>query len=135
MSVTEATAPKEHFTKVYPRGWSALSSMLENRPMARVYVFLADNCGHDNALVCTYDVICETLGLSERTIRRAIKDLEAGGHVVVFKIGTANAYVLNPAEVWKTVEEHKTFCAFNARTLVGKKSNPDFKKRFTHKLA
>lgn len=125
--------PKERFTKVYPRGWHALAGLAEN-PAARLFVFLADHCGHDNALVCTYDVLAESLDLHERTIRRAVRDLEKRKHVVVGKVGTANIYILNPQEVWKTTEEHKHFCAFSTRTLISKKTNPDFKKRLTHKL-
>lgn len=127
-------APKPLFTKVYPRGWDALAGLVDNRAAAKLYVFLANNCGHDNALVCAVEVIAEELGVSKRTVYRAINDLEAGGHIVVAKVGTANAYVLNPQEVWKTYEEHKTFCAFSARTLVSTKANPDFKRRLTHKL-
>jgi hypothetical protein len=124
--------PKERFTKVYPKGWSALAGLVDNRPAAKLYVFLADNCGHDNALACTYELLSEELDLHERTIRRAVRDLEERGHVVVAKVGTANVYILNPAEIWKTYEDHKRFCGFRTRTLVSKKHNPDLKRRLTH---
>ena len=123
---------RSRFTKVYRKGWDALAGLVDNRAAARLYVFLADNCGHDNALVCTYEILAEELDMHERTIRRAVRDLEARGHVVVAKVGTANAYILNPEEIWKTDDESKRFCSFRTRTLVSKKHNPDLKRRLTH---
>jgi hypothetical protein len=79
-------------------------------------------------------LLAEELEVSERTIRRAVRHLEEGNHLVVAKVGTANAYILNPAEVWKTYEEHKRFCAFGARTLASKAQNTTLKKRLTHML-
>lgn len=129
---TERQRQGSRFTKVYPKGWDALAGLVDNRPAAKLYVFLADNCGHDNALACTYDLLAEELELHERTIRRAVRDLEERGHIVVAKVGTSNVYILNPAEVWKTYEDHKRFCGFRTRTLVSKKHNPDLKRRLTH---
>lgn len=126
----ERSGPR--FTKVYPKGWEALAALIDNRAAAKLYMFLANNCGHDNAVVCTYDLLAEELELSERTIRRAVRHLEEGDHIVVAKIGTANAYILNPEEVWKTYEEHKRFCGFSARALASKTENGNLKKRLTH---
>lgn len=119
------------FTKVYEKGWDALAGLVDNRPAAKLYVFLSKNCGHDNAVVCTYETLSEELELHERTIRRAVRDLEKNKHIVVLKLGTANVYVLNPEEIWKTYEDHKRFCGFRARTLVSKRHNPDMKRRLT----
>lgn len=123
------------FTKVYTRGWKALAGLIDNRAAAKLYVFLAERCAHDNALVCTLDVIAENLGVHERTVRRAARDLEAAGHVVIAKVGTANVYILNPAELWKTADDHKDSCGFRTRTLVSKRHNPDIKRRLTHMMA
>jgi hypothetical protein len=129
-ALAERKGPR--FTKVYPKGWEALAALIDNRAAAKLYMFLATSCGHDNAVVCTYELLAEELGLSERTIRRAVRHLEDGSHVVVAKIGTANAYILNPEEVWKTYEEHKRFCGFSARALASKTENGNLKRRLTH---
>lgn len=126
----ERSGPR--FTKVYPKGWEALASLIDNRAAAKLYMFLATNCGHDNAVVCTYELLAEELELSERTIRRAVRHLEEHRHLVVAKISAVNAYILNPEEVWKTYEEHKRFCGFSARALVSKTENRNLKKRLTH---
>lgn len=126
----EARGPR--FTKVYDKGVRAISGLLDNPAAAKLYLFLVNNCGHDNAVVCTYGVLADELELSERTIRRAVRLLEDRHHIALAKIGTANAYILNPQEVWKTYEDHKKFCGFSARALVSKTENGNLKKRLTH---
>jgi hypothetical protein len=126
----EARGPR--FTKLYDKGLRAINGLLDNPAAAKLYLFLVNNCGHDNAVVCTYGLLAEELELSERTIRRAVRLLEDRHHLTVAKIGTANAYILNPDEVWKTYEDHKRFCGFSARALVSKTENGNLKKRLTH---
>lgn len=122
------------FTKVYDRGWDRIGHLvtLKGGPtVAKLWVFLARHCGHDNALACAVEVLAEELDVSEKSIRRATKYLEENGALVIAKMGTANVYILNDAEVWKTYEDHKRFCGFRTRTLVSKKQNPDLKRRIT----
>lgn len=120
------------FAKVYEKGWQALASLAGDAAATRLYVFLASQAGHDNAVVCTYALIGQELELSERTIRRAVRRLEEGGHVVVLRVGSACAYVLNPEEVWKTAHGYKRYCAFRTQTLVPFADNPTLKRRLTH---
>ena len=128
--------PTTRFTKVYPKGWHRLTALLRESPMAaRVWTFLVENAGHDNALVCSSDVLAEGTGVSVRTVFRAIGYLERVGALVIVKIGPgANCYVLDPAETWKTYEEYRHYCAFNAKTLASKKANPHLKRRLTHMI-
>lgn len=136
MEPAAQNGPKEpRFTKVYDRGWDRLDELLNLKGSsitARLWVFLARHCGHDNALVCSVELLAEELACSTRTIMRATKTLEREGALVIAKIGTANAYILNDSEVWKTYEEHKRFCGFRARTLVSFAQNPGLKRRLTH---
>jgi serine/threonine protein phosphatase PrpC len=132
--LTKSLDKKEKFTKVYQLGWEALAALIAN-PSGRLYVFIANNCGHNNGLVCTIDVIAEELGVCKRTIDRASAKLQKEGHLEVFKVGTANLYVLNKHQVWKTYEDHKNFAALDARTLMGRKQNAHIKKRLTHMLS
>lgn len=120
------------FAKVYQKGWEALASLAGDPAASKLYIFLASSCGHDNAVVCTYALLAQELGLSERTIRRAVRRLEDGNHVAVLKVGSACAYVINPDELWKTAEGHKRYCAFRAQALVSFVDNPFLKRRLTH---
>jgi Fe2+ or Zn2+ uptake regulation protein len=127
--------PTVRFTKVYPRGWHRLKTLLKANPTAaRVWGFLVEQAGHDNSLVCTSEVIADELEVSVRTVFRSVAFLEKAGALVIAKVGTANAYILNPEETWKTYEEHKSFCAFSSRTLASKKQNQNLRRRLTHMI-
>ena len=127
--------PTVRFTKVYPKGWFRLRSLLMANPTAaKVWGFLVEQAGHDNAIVCTYDVLADELECSARTVMRAISYLEEHNALVVAKVGTANAYILNPDETWKTYEEHKSFCSFGSRTLASRKQNANLRRRITYMI-
>ena len=50
------------------------------------------------------------------------------------KIGTANAYVLDPTDLWKNHDRYKGYCAFNAKTLASKAQNAMLKQRLSHMM-
>ena len=130
---SEKKASKKHFTKVYDAGWQRIVSLCEKDPnAARVWAFLVRHAGHDNVLVCSMAVMEDELGLCRRTLSSKVAYLERAGALMIAKMGTANAYVLNPHETWKTGEEFKNFHRLNARALIGKRENKRFPRRFTH---
>lgn len=126
-----APAKNPPFTQVYPRGWDTLAGIADNPAALKVYAFLAKNCDHMNALVCPVEVLVEELGLSDKTVRRATKWLSDNNHVTIIKVGTANAYVLDPRAIWKNFDDHKRYCRFGATTLASKAQNKDLKSRLT----
>lgn len=130
----EMTRPAkvDKFTKVYPSGWQTIRGMADNSVAVKVYSFLAEHCDHLNALVVAMDVLADELGVSVRTIQRATKFLEERGHLVILKVGTANAYILDAKDIWKNYDQYKGMAAFDARTLASKKHNKDLKRRLTH---
>ena len=134
--VAAEAAPKgrKKFTQVYDRGWDTISGLAENPMALRVYTFIAKNCDHLNALVCAVDVMAEEFGCNERTIRRATKWLDDKGYIAVVKIGTANAYVLDPRDIWKNYDRYKGYCAFNARAMASKSQNKTLRQRLTHMM-
>lgn len=132
-----ARAPKQktkRFTQVYTKGWQTLRVISENAMALKVYAFIAEHCDHLNALVCPVEVMAEEFGVSGRTIIRATKWLEENGHICIAKIGTANAYVLDPRDIWKNYDQYKGYCAFTSRTLASKAQNKMLKQRMTHML-
>lgn len=133
----EARSKGREFVKFYPQGLERIRALLDFKggpTVGKLWLFLVQHCGHDNALVASLDVIAQALGVNERSVRRAASVLEAGGAIVIAKIGNANAYILNDGEVWKTYEDHHRFCGFTARTLVGFRENPGFRARVQHML-
>lgn len=128
----KAPAGNKKFAQVYPQGWQTLRALSENAMALKVYTFIAEHCDHLNALVCSVDVMAEEFNVNERTIRRATKWLEDNRHIVIIKVGTANAYVLSPKDIWKNYDRYKGYCAFHAKTLASKAQNKTLKHRLTH---
>lgn len=130
-----STTKGRRFVKLYDAGLERVGALLklEGGPtVGRLWLLLVKHMGHDNALVVSNETLADALGVSDRSIRRAVAVLVESGAVVVFRIGSGNCYVLNDGEVWKTAEDHHRFCSFRAKTLVGFKENPGLRARLTH---
>lgn len=126
----KARRENRDFTQVYPAGWQRIRELLKKDPnAANLYAFFAEQMGPDGTLCASRATIAEALGIGERTVSRHVKALEKLEAIVVLKVGTANVYCLNPAEVWKSFDNAKPYAAFKTRTLVGKTENPYVKRR------
>ena len=126
----KARRENRDFTQVYPAGWARIRELLQKDPSAaNLYAFFAEQMGPDGTLCASRATIAEALEIGERTVSRHVKALEKYGAIVVLKVGTANVYCLNPAEVWKSFDNAKPYAAFKTRTLVGKTENPFVKRR------
>lgn len=120
------------FTKVYPKGWSIMRKLAKDDPASLgLYCLLADKCGHDNSLSATYATLAKELDVCERTVRSAVRRLEASGDVVVLKHGSANVYVLDCDQAWKTHHRYKHTCSFRTRTLLPAASGDLVRRRLT----
>lgn len=128
--MTAVPADFRRFTQVYAEGWKALASLAGDGVATRLYVFLAEAAGADNAVTAKTETLAKELGVSVRTIERAASRLKAGRHVVVLKMGSINVYVLNPAEVWKSALKGRHFLSIRTRALVGLDDNPSIESLF-----
>jgi len=124
----------QKFAKIYAAGWDTISGMADNAMAVKVFAFIAKHCDHLNALVCPIEVMADELGVSSRTITRATKFLEERKHLVIVKVGTANAYVLDPKDIWKNYDKYKGMVGFSSKVLAHKGSNIGLKRRLTHFL-
>lgn len=126
----KARRQNQNFTQVNPKGWQVLQQLMKkDANAARVYAFFAEQMGPDGTLCASRKTIAEALDITERTVSRHVRTLEQMHSLIVLKLGTANVYCMDPAEVWKSFDEAKPYAAFNTRTLVGKSENPFVKKR------
>jgi hypothetical protein len=130
-AIDDEAKKNKGFVQVYAKGWRRIQCLLlANKVAAQIYAFLAEHidssCG---AVVCTQQVLAEQFGVHERTIRRAVEYLESVNAVVVIKIGTANAYCLDPEEVWRSWDTSKNYAAFNTKTLARKIDNNTVKRK------
>lgn len=130
----KASTPR--FTKLYAPGLDRMARFLApdgpGRVAGRLWLWLVEHSDHHNAVVVSAELLAKELGVSVRTIFTAVKALDKDGALAVAKIGTTNAYILNPAEVFKSAEDHKRFCGFSARAIVGFAENEGLRARLTH---
>lgn len=90
------------------------------KPVASgVLHYLAANVGRHNAVIVSQKVIAAALGVSDRTIIRAIADLEQGQWVQVVKLGAGRerAYVLNDRVVWADKRDNLRLSRFSAEVI------------------
>ena len=67
----------------------------------RVFDYLLGVMDLDNYVSVPQSEIARRLGISERTVRRAIEKLKKKNILLVRKVGRYNAYMLNPEVAWK----------------------------------
>ena len=73
-----------------------------------------------NAIICSYQVFQEALGMSGRTVSRCVKYLKDNGFLYVYKSGSSNVYVANKDLVWNSWGNNIEFCEFPASVILTK---------------
>ena len=97
--------------------WARLTA---KRPAASAVLhLLAGSVGNQNAVVISQKTIAKALGISDRTVIRAIADLEAGRWLQVVKIGAGRecAYVLNDRVAWADKRDNLRLSRFSAEVI------------------
>lgn len=111
---------KGHFVQTDRATHEAWARFTVKRPTAAgVLHLLTANVGHQNAVVISQKVIAKALGVSDRTIIRAIADLEAGNWLQVIKLGAGRecAYVLNDRVAWADKRDNLRLSRFSAEVI------------------
>jgi len=83
-----------------------------------ILLFLLDQMDEYNAVVCSYKVLQEALGMSQATVARAIKVLKDTNFIAVFKCGTANLYSVNKTLAWSSWGTNYKYAKFDAKILI-----------------
>ena len=84
----------------------------------KIFFFIANHMDGYNALIASYSVFAEALGLSNSTVTRGIKYLRENGFIYIKKSGTANVYLLNPEIMWKSWSNNMKYCEFPANVII-----------------
>lgn len=101
------------------------------RPAASAVLhYLAANVGYHNAVVIPQKTIAKALGVTDRTIRRAVDDLAGGNWLQVVRIGAGRecAYVLNDRVVWADKRDNLRLSRFSAEIIADADDQPDREK-------
>lgn len=74
----------------------------------------------ENAVVISLATLEKLTGVSQRTIQRALKDLEDAHWVQIVQLGargTVNAYIINERVAWADYRDNKRFAKFSATII------------------
>lgn len=92
----------------------------ENVTAYKLLLFLFDHMDKYNAVMCSYQVFQEALGVKRTTASNAVKVLKENGFIHVYKSGTSNVYVANPDLVWNSWGNNVQYCEFPANVVLSK---------------
>ncbi len=97
--------------------WARLSV---KRPAASAVLhYLAANVGTSNGVVISQKALGKALGVTDRTIRTALGDLEARRWIQIVRLGAGRecAYILNDKVVWADKRDNLRFSRFTAQVI------------------
>lgn len=114
-------SPFSSFYQVNKDNSEYLRSCLKENPKAlELLFFIFDHMDKYNAVICSYKVFQEALGMGQATVARAIKYLKEHGFLYVYKTGTSNVYVANKDLVWNSWGNNVEYCEFPANIVLSK---------------
>ena len=90
----------------------------ENPTALSVLLFLIENMNKMKAIVASYAVIQEVLGMSKPTVTRSIKYLKEKGFIAIYKSGSSNVYVVNNDLVWTNYGNKVMYSKFPANVIL-----------------
>ena len=90
----------------------------ENPKALKLLLFIFDHMDKYNAVICSYKVFQETLGMGQATVARCVKYLKDHGFLYVYKTGTSNVYVANKNLVWNSWGNNVEYCEFPANIIL-----------------
>lgn len=123
----EEARRNRNFVQFYRNHITEFRYLMELNPVsAKLFLFIMEYMDNLNALVCSYSIFEDSLGISKPTVTRAIKILKDNGFLSVLKVGTSNVYILNQKVVWSSWENQKKYCQFEGKVLVAHSENRNF---------
>lgn len=112
-------SPYKNFAQLNRDELVQVRSMMKDNPNAAlVFIFLIEHMDNMNALVCSYRVLQECLGLGRTTLSNSIKYLKEHNFLYVYKAGTANVYCVNPNIAWTSYGKNVQYCKFPANVII-----------------
>lgn len=115
------------FVQIYKGvGLKALQWLIKENPLASaILMFFLENMNNRNGVVCSQQLLVEEFKKSRQTIYKAIKVLEKHNFVNIGKIGTANAYIINPEIAFQDKHSKKKYVSFDGTILLSKEENKE----------
>lgn len=126
--MTEEQKNKD-FVQIYRKHIDDIARLAgENYTAYKLLMLIIKHMDGTNALCVSYKALVEILGISESTVKRAVKYLKENGWVCVLKSGTSNVYVVNDQVAWTSYGTQKAYCKFQANVLLASSENAEYLK-------
>ena len=116
----------QDFIQLYRGNLDNLVALSQNKQAFNLFMLLMKHMDGMNALTASYTVLTEILGISDSTLKRAIKYLKDNGYLCVLKSGTSNVYVINPDIAWTSYGYQKQYCKFQSNVLLSSTENHEY---------
>lgn len=114
------------FYQFYKHSFPFVTQLMDDSPTAfRVFFFLVEHMGDDNAVIISQNALAEALKKSKRTIQYATTYLMDRKYLATYRSGTSNVYCLNADIVWQQTHENKKFAHFAARVYISESEQFD----------
>ena len=127
-------SPYDNWVQVNKDAYKAEDWLMSKSPIAyRIFKFLINNMDGYNAVVCSYQVLQEYFGISQDTVRRAIKLLKEKKYVDVHKSGTSNVYTVNKQIAWNSWGNNFKYAKFGANIIISENEQKAKIKTLKHK--
>ena len=89
----------------------------QNSLSLKIFMSFGQIMNKQNAVMISYKAMERLFGKSRATIDRALKVLRNESWIKVVKVGTANAYILNPSILWADKNDKRGLCEFQASVV------------------
>lgn len=107
------------FVQVSRQYLKQMRSLARKSPLAHeILYYLVEHMGRTtNAVVVSYNTLCEVTGVSRPTVGRAIKLLKDDNWIDAVKIGNATAYCVNARAFWQARRNQRQYAVFQATVI------------------
>jgi len=125
--------PKEHdadknfrFVQLSTDHLNAWGDLCIEKPLAaKLLFFLVERMGtKNNAVICSYQTLQESLQVSRTTVANAVKHLKQNNWIAAIKVGSATAYCVNERVAWRSSRNLRKYAMFSA-TVIASESEQD----------
>lgn len=123
------------FVQIYKGvGFKALQWLSSENPVgSSIMMFFLDNMNNNNVVMASQSLLAEILGKGRTTIYNSIKFLDEHNFIEIAKVGTANAYIINPDIAFQDSHAKKKYINFEGNILISESENKELFKKHKHK--
>jgi len=134
---TNTDADNYNFVQLSRGYLKQMRYLARKSPLAHeiLYYFVEHMGRTTNAVVCSYKVLTEVMGVSRTSVANAIQVLKNDNWIDAVKIGNATAYCVNDRVFWQAARNQRKYAIFSATVVAAESEQPsDYHTKSKQKL-